>query len=100
DGIRVRNVTGVQTCALPIWTPVHFDWSGIRREIARCCTYKGLRVAILAFGLSEQREHAVAERDHNIEPFTHTDQKRIGVLGRHEIGRASCRESLDKWGEQ
>src|SRR5699024_11630675 len=34
DGIRDRNVTGVQTCALPIFPrPVHGFFSGVRGEI-------------------------------------------------------------------
>src|SRR5207249_6725093 len=33
DGIRDRNVTGVQTCALPIWTrEEEFAWSPSRPE--------------------------------------------------------------------
>src|SRR5699024_11255465 len=30
DGIRYRNVTGVQTCALPIWSPyaARHAWNG------------------------------------------------------------------------
>src|SRR5699024_1455661 len=32
DGIRVRNVTGVQTCALPIYKPIKFIGTGEKME--------------------------------------------------------------------
>src|SRR5229473_5871378 len=34
DGIRDKLVTGVQTCALPIWPPRRIGWGGRNR---RCC---------------------------------------------------------------
>src|SRR5207249_5692012 len=46
DGIRARNVTGVQTCALPIWPfssrPCLGDRAARRRHLARSrCAYAG-----------------------------------------------------------
>src|SRR5699024_10937805 len=39
DGIRDRNVTGVQTCALPISTPVHASWESTHATCTPCrCT--------------------------------------------------------------
>src|SRR5207249_7014390 len=46
DGIRDRNVTGVQTCALPIFRPSSDRWSAFS-DSARLC-----RMALLAFSKS------------------------------------------------
>src|SRR2546430_8910101 len=79
DGIRDLTVTGVQTCALPIWPSVRR-----RRAPSRG-----------------------AQPDLQFEPNGHgpgvRNSWRAGVrldvqvqhgLGRHEIGRASCRERV------
>src|SRR5699024_11514006 len=64
DGIRVRNVTGVQTCALPISKPL---------------SYQGTLIDNISVRLEEGRiVEAKASRGEE-------------VLNK-EIGRASCRE--------
>src|SRR5207249_6565450 len=87
DGIRDRNVTGVQTCALPIWA---------RREERR-----GQTVAVPALGvaadaprvidLAPQGQEIRAARDvHDRDP----DRLRLEHFA-PEIGRASCRERVE-----
>src|SRR5207237_4070550 len=82
DGIRVLSVTGVQTCALPIW-------------------YNGHQAVFIRLGFAVRSL-----------PVTRRHPDRVGLLlcragslssawyprtgrarGRQQIGRASCRES-------
>src|SRR5207249_7669311 len=54
DGIRDRNVTGVQTCALPIW-PEEFLFRGLLQNILARATKSDLTgwwIASIVFGLS------------------------------------------------
>src|SRR5207249_8287218 len=92
DGKRDRNVTGVQTCALPI-------------------TYKGDAHVTRESGVSGQRIDAVARRaapestpvNYSDQPFAfefiqganHVALGATGPAGNiRQIGRASCRESV------
>src|SRR2546430_5193737 len=72
DGIRDLTVTGVQTCALPIWV---FYGRNERREASRSGemrlysqkdvdkkALKGARIAILGYG-SQGRAHALKLKD-------------------------------------
>src|SRR5699024_12004910 len=83
DGIRVRNVTGVQTCALPIYIEV--------------------RVGDILFRNAEKPTFAIVRISTSIEPI-HDSTSLLGikaVVGHMvetqgtdhlpEIGRASCR---------
>src|SRR5437868_12761066 len=72
DGIRDRNVTGVQTCALPIF--------GLLGEAAGC-DRRGEQ-------LGELRLH-VAEVDAILRALGARERR---AHGGEEIGRASCRE--------
>src|SRR3989442_3002836 len=88
DGIRYADVTGVQTCALPIWIEARAEASlhvsrgslAERRqsELERVATHR--RVARGA----RQRLHRQLGR------------RKVGVPGPQvdEIGRASCRERV------
>src|SRR5207249_12209777 len=87
DGIRDRNVTGVQTCALPIfWLPT---WSSVRSSGTSrwltCSEPTGCRTRSVSAGSSWRRE-----------------TRRPALLGgtafQLEIGRASCRERVWGWG--
>src|SRR5207249_7375995 len=90
DGIRDRNVTGVQTCALPIlWTARHVD-EPYRRA--------GFDAELV--GLERGDAGTVAGHLH----FDHRASRLGGGRsGRHigrrgcEIGRASCRERGGGW---
>src|SRR5690606_41849179 len=70
DGIRDFHVTGVQTCALPIW-PAAAAGGGVERV-------PGLRV-VHRVGVAGTRGGRVADGD---------------LPGLGEIGRASCRERV------
>src|SRR5699024_11232018 len=80
DGIRDRNVTGVQTCALPIF------------ESARRLTSR--RISAATPGRThEWRSPAHLEQGNRRDPQGHqgdADHQRW----RAEIGRASCRERV------
>src|SRR5699024_11756086 len=85
DGIRDRNVTGVQTCALPIWRTsfylsrnVHFQRKG--QIPLRVCRIKITGFCMWTAG-------------------TMTDTgARKSIRQLKEIGRASCRERAENWG--
>src|SRR5207249_8610518 len=90
DGIRARNVTGVQTCALPIshrrqvtpgvhgvWADARVAWDDVRR--ARSALQPRVGCELRSARDSMRRMEA---RD---------------VVRRDEIGRASCRERVVIW---
>src|SRR2546430_9613646 len=77
DGIRDLTVTGVQTCALPIYTQ---------------CPYAATNVCHIALQwnktISDTSGAGVA-----VDTYTLLRERRIqGANGSFEIGRASCRE--------
>src|SRR5207302_7877563 len=92
DGIRDFHVTGVQTCALPIWlleANGHADNHVIFISQAPLVVLPS--VAAEAFGLMDQWLA-------NIEADTSNDPREVKVVrnkpaGAVEIGRASCRGS-------
>src|SRR5699024_8593603 len=66
DGIRDRNVTGVQTCALPIYVPLLHP--GLRCAIS-CRTRPGYRMGRTATGDPRQTRRSIM-----------TKRRRIGLL--------------------
>src|SRR5207249_7533442 len=116
DGIRDRNVTGVQTCALPISTRTilfpGLSWR-VRSLIGKCQvpgrSQREVRAGKLAFALARRPRGGLLALLARL-PFT----ERVGpdvagaaptpgeILGRagqrspvaREIGRASCRERV------
>src|SRR5207248_6342849 len=87
DGIRDRTVTGVQTCALPIWLisggwmEIHFQrW---RNRMSKKITWLGPVVMVLAAAIIGCQSSNPPEQ-----PQPEAAQATTG--GR--IGRASCRE--------
>src|SRR5438067_9877568 len=87
DGIRDRNVTGVQTCALPISDP---------RRPCRLRTLPERRLrpdALAAAGDAREAGRRTARRGTDGRPLPLRDGHR-----RAEIGRASCRERGEIWG--
>src|SRR5207245_6170272 len=85
DGIRDATVTGVQTCALPIYRRRAQDLEGRREVVGE--TLDDERVAaerqvgaVLLAGPHRHEEAGIA-----LENETH-------LVGDKEIGRASCRE--------
>src|SRR5207249_9694749 len=88
DGIRDRNVTGVQTCALPILisrfrAATHLD---IRADRSRrtCATHR-IRTAGTATSELRQPRRSARRRTRAAE----------GRSSYNEIGRASCRERVE-----
>src|SRR5699024_11949201 len=88
-GRRFRNVTGVQTCALPICGPGHLaDLSQYSASIvgARSCTTYGADISRdIAADLSAHRITVISGAAYGIDAFAHRGA---------QIGRASCRERM------
>src|SRR5207253_4436158 len=86
DGIRDGHVTGVQTCALPIYDPV------VRADIDR------LRGRIdVNIGSATDAHHTFAAAARAVSPVEPTRALELAVAAAllstyGEIGRASCRE--------
>src|SRR5699024_11869279 len=88
DGIRDRNVTGVQTCALPIFLKLEQQVGGhvlaqIQRAVRRDDVVDDVLGDLRAVG--EILLKAVLEAAH----------QRFSLV---EIGRASCRERVESGG--
>src|SRR5437016_8035561 len=82
DGIRDWSVTGVQTCALPIYVPLM-----PRAMIIGCVDQRVDPAHVLGLGLGE----AIVIRNigGRITPAT------LETMGMLKIGRASCRERVE-----
>src|SRR5699024_12162053 len=87
DGIRDRNVTGVQTCALPIWIFDEFARESLKTTDSIC-----LKVS---FGLMTVATLACvfAEFDGIVAGYFVVGGILLLAELVSEIGRASCRES-------
>src|SRR5699024_11659260 len=97
-GIRDRNVTGVQTCALPISgvrrvgdvpNPNYVDWTFAKTTGARLVPPGPDVTPEYA---SEVVEEIRALSRRAVEPVAATSQ-----LTAPEIGRAACRGSVSRW---
>src|SRR5699024_11414197 len=82
DGIRDRNVTGVQTCALPIFI-----------QIPRIAVREALRAGRLIEVLPGYRAEPLSLS--LVYPQRRELSQRV-----NQIGRASCRESGEIWVER
>src|SRR5207249_7191932 len=78
DGIRDRNVTGVQTCALPIYS----------------CSRKSIRIKSIARAKSRRR---LSKSWAAWAPSASRSRRPSAVSG-SQIGRASCRERVEMCG--
>src|SRR5437867_6095554 len=83
DGIRDRTVTGVQTCALPIFDGTMFAASlgGLTRSSDRGCTWA-----------RSEGTSAVSISDFFVDPNDSTFV--LAIASGPKIGRASCRERV------
>src|SRR5262249_59056807 len=79
DGIRDWSVTGVQTCALPIWPPAGEHDGRVERRIDRAGP--GRRLELGRSGRPRGKAEVVL-----------LGVVAVGNAARAEIGRASCRE--------
>src|SRR5439155_15977537 len=86
DGIRAGHVTGVQTCALPIYLAM----TGEITLRGRVLPIGGAHGAQHLFFYATDRQHATPERD-----LTGHREIVTRRSPRQEIGRASCRESVE-----
>src|SRR5262249_59132953 len=78
DGIRDWSVTGVQTCALPIYAETEEGEAGFGQDRARDAEGRG--------------------DDHRVEGVGQDVAEDDLVVAGAEIGRASCRERGEVWG--
>src|SRR5699024_11319379 len=86
DGIRDRNVTGVQTCALPI-SPVPITSAGGSPALA-----SSLAEATVA---AERRGKTHVGSAHLVDYLDGLEAGRINGRARPQIGRAACRERVE-----
>src|SRR5206468_5546767 len=85
DGIRDLIVTGVQTCALPIWEGArHSRRERIVSPALRALVAQHAQANEVPFGLA----HALVMIESGYNP-------RLSHAGAFEIGRASCRERVE-----
>src|SRR5699024_11220929 len=97
--IRDRNVTGVQTCALPIYPEMHIpeQSSAIHgiydADVADCPTFKEVAKEIARD--IEGCDLAGFNSNRFDIPVLAEEFLRAGVD--IEIGRASCRERVERW---
>src|SRR5699024_11664030 len=80
DGIRDRNVTGVQTCALPIYCAPCSLFIAIARDSG-----PSVGRILCPPGLDEERRGGPKDR---------RSRERVPTRERGQIGRASCRERV------
>src|SRR5205823_10932659 len=88
DGIRDKLVTGVQTCALPIYVPAYNWWNEGLHGVARAGIATVFPQAIgIAATCDTDLVHRVAE--------VISTEARAKYNDAIQIGRASCRERVN-----
>src|SRR5699024_11959277 len=93
DGIRDRNVTGVQTCALPIY-PLKTRRSALVRE-DRSLSENSSRPRLMARSIRSFRPLGGHSNSSNIASLRYTirsEERRVGKEGRYRRSRYMCRE--------
>src|SRR5690606_40792852 len=90
DGIRDFHVTGVQTCALPIFGECHAeDLGGDQRTIGELVERRVVREIEATDG---RQDHPGAQREARMKSEVDCGVLELELL---EIGRASCRERVE-----
>src|SRR5690606_40595223 len=92
DGIRDFHVTGVQTCALPIFPPTSTPTSSLLTP--RTAPFSVSVVVVVTGGSHGLAPGVLDWRDRTIEPCP-SPPWLVGASSSSEIGRASCRERRD-----
>src|SRR5205807_7020120 len=92
DGIRDYKVTGVQTCALPIWPfaeaqPAHLALA--HHMAQRLHGFLQRRLVVVAVALVEVDVVGLQPGEGTVDLLEHLGPREAPVA---EIGRASCRE--------
>src|SRR5438046_5157140 len=85
DGIRDWSVTGVQTCALPIWVRGGLDDASCGGELAahgrgaepsrRCCTYRAAFTSLRRSSRSGSEPERIGD--------ARSEERRVGKEGRY-----------------
>src|SRR5205823_7811585 len=86
DGIRGKLVTGVQTCALPIWL------GRLRTHVGRAAMAATANIPTQMYIDGAWRDAEGAATLEVINPADESSIAGVAYGGRAEIGRASCRE--------
>src|SRR5699024_11850511 len=94
DGIRDRNVTGVQTCALPICMAALL--AGLPPEVPGTTVNRLCGSSLDTVGMAA-RAIMVGEGDLLIAGGVESMSRAPLVVAKAEIGRASCREGGWSW---
>src|SRR5207237_7240494 len=91
-GIRDSSVTGVQTCALPIWIP-----SQVRRGSVDAALIFGDHRPRFFRYVQENAYHLRIEASSGklLNPLSGELERGSALVGALEIGRASCRERVE-----
>src|SRR5207249_9334725 len=91
DGIRDRNVTGVQTCALPIYTGYRPEACSLARRLIEIFESSSADAIVSPSG-------SCTAMLHHYEPLFEDAGWRARAHAVAEIGRASCREGVGRGG--
>src|SRR5690606_40398198 len=98
DGIRDFHVTGVQTCALPIWRRIDDEYAGLRLEPKRGCQRRiGHAVETHARVSERFPARPRLERDRHRDRLA-AEPERMSRYVATELGRASCRARVSSSG--
>src|SRR5207244_9635541 len=96
DGIRARLVTGVQTCALPIYENSIHNAEDVRRDPALWPA--GSREASMDdYEVPLGHDHAGLMSQCRRNTFDQSEEALAEIQQSSAIGRASCRERWECW---
>src|SRR5699024_11928648 len=95
DGIRYRNVTGVQTCALPICINSVFRTVD-KKQTAKYIYKLGNKQRMMIIEVpKDQYDEALKEMARKIKGGAVPNESDPNNSKKYEIGRASCRERVE-----
>src|SRR5207249_7659425 len=94
DGIRDRNVTGVQTCALPILLATVRRRARERDKVVHSLWYTSSDKPKHLIRVPRPKDYIVGEPAPQHEAWNEKDF--ASVADRIKIGRASCRERVEE----
>src|SRR5207248_6926698 len=89
DGIRDRTVTGVQTCALPIFD-VGVDQAFLRLERRRYRDRRGIRAAAAEGGDVSLLVDPLESGDDDDRPLVRSEERRVGKECRSGVWPEHC----------
>src|SRR5207245_5066870 len=91
DGILAATVTGVQTCALPIWTPIGLITKGtmVLRDIDVLGELSRRAKTTVCFSVPTVDETVWAKTEPGTPP--RSEERRVGKGGRYRGAAEQCR---------